>query len=481
MKKNKKVNSNGSSSSNVENSNYNIDNSSTSSNSAQKSAISTNDISRPSSVSHIQDVKNIKQKVQSSISCPPSDQSETRLYQSTTTAAEGDPNPRGDAPTKKQSQKAAESRPRSEIGPSKPSKSLQKRDFSAKVGSKGKSDSKLDSKVGAKSAVEPEVKSGSGKSDNGSFKPGKMNPYAFMRRSCTFVAESSFGLRKSGNRASFTPLTSGTSPLGSEYSKTQGTSVTDKTAKDRTNLRERERGKRKTEREKNKEDGKKGEKVKGGKLKQEQEKERESDQEDSDVESADVLGEIGSSYRQRVGSNRRLDRLVGGLRAWSSSEDVRQSFMGALGRTVSVITQKRVKNAFSRVDSNPSTKAPQPGACPNSQKRTQNAFSRTDSNPNTKVFHTGTFSSRPSGANVTASSRTTQLNARNPNLSQGAPKYGKSRVGTSKFTSGASKCASKGLDTPDCASKSASKCPSTFTCASCDGSSTRVKNESEQK
>ncbi|KAK3853372.1 hypothetical protein Pcinc_040086, partial [Petrolisthes cinctipes] len=476
MKKNKKINKNSTNS---------TDNSNNASSSTQKSAVnnsSSNDLS--TSTSPVQLRKNSKQNV-TSISNPGTEQS---------AAAEGVSTPRGDSTTKKQTQKSADSRPRSEMGPSKPGKSLHKRDFNSKVGSKAKPDPKLDSKSSAKTVQDSEVKSGPGKSEVGSFKPGKMNPYAFMRRSCTFVAESSFGLRKSANRASFTPIASGTSPVCSEYSKTPSTSATDKVAKDRTNLRERERAKRKTERENNRDkvDGRNGEKGKEGeKLKLEQEKERDSDQEDSDIESGDVLGEIGSSYRQRVGSNRRLDRLVGGLRAWSSSEDVRHSFMGALGRTVSVITQKRVKSAFSRTDSNPNTKATQPGAFPNTQKRgAKNAFSRADSNPipGTKAPQPGAFPNRSGpAANVTASSRTAQVNARNPNLTHGASKCVKSRVGASKFASGASKGVSKDTDASKCtcASKCASKHTSTCTCASkcasCCASSTRgVKNTSEQ-
>nr|XP_027210769.1 uncharacterized protein LOC113804132 [Penaeus vannamei] len=134
--------------------------------------------------------------------------------------------------------------------------------------------------------------------------PTTPSPYSFMRRSCTFVAESSLGLRKSALRTSLTNHGSS--------ARTPAPAV-NKVVKDRKNLAMQVR----------------------------QKKELLEESANGHTESDNVTGRGG-------GGSGRVSRLVGGLRAWSSTEDVRQSVMGAIGRTVSV--SRRVKQAFSRPD-----------------------------------------------------------------------------------------------------------------------------------
>lgn len=132
--------------------------------------------------------------------------------------------------------------------------------------------------------------------------PTTPSPYSFMRRSCTFVAESSLGLRKSALRTSLTSHGSS--------ARTPAPAV-NKVVKDRKNLAMQVRQK------------------------------KELLEESANGHTESVAGRGG-------GGSGRVSRLVGGLRAWSSTEDVRQSVMGAIGRTVSV--SRRVKQAFSRPD-----------------------------------------------------------------------------------------------------------------------------------
>lgn len=154
-----------------------------------------------------------------------------------------------------------------------------------------------------------------------------ISPYSFMRRSCTFVAESSLGLRKAATRTSFTgqPLTvhpaSARTPLRAQPP------PVNKVVKDRKNLAMQVRQKK--------------------------------DMLEESTNGDDCVNERVDS----VSGSGRMSRLVGGLRAWSSTEDVRQSFMGAIGRTVSVIKQqpvsRRVKQAFGRPDpAKPETRKP---------------------------------------------------------------------------------------------------------------------------
>lgn len=135
--------------------------------------------------------------------------------------------------------------------------------------------------------------------------PTTPSPYSFMRRSCTFVAESSLGLRKSAMRTSLTSHGSN--------ARTSAPAV-NKVVKDRKNLAMQVR----------------------------QKKELLEESTNGQNGSENMAGRGG-------GGSGRVSRLVGGLRAWSSTEDVRLSVMGAIGRTVSV--SRRVKQAFTRPDS----------------------------------------------------------------------------------------------------------------------------------
>lgn len=158
--------------------------------------------------------------------------------------------------------------------------------------------------------------------------PTLTSPYSFMRRSCTFVAESSLGLRKSASRT-----TSGGPAVGIRTSLKEPTSLAaapQKVVKDRRNLALQVRQKK-------------------------------------DMLEETVNGESRANGRleEGVGGGGRMSRLVGGLRAWNSTEDVRSFF----GRTVSVIKQqpvsRKVKQAFtpttrpsnSRLDSTKTTSA----------------------------------------------------------------------------------------------------------------------------
>lgn len=144
-----------------------------------------------------------------------------------------------------------------------------------------------------------------------------LSPYNFMRRSCTFVAESSLGLRKSASRTTSIDQSSGirTSLKGPMTP----TTAPQKVVKDRRNLALQVRQKK-----------------------------------DMLEETANGESYVNGRMEQGVSGGGRMSRLVGGLRAWSSTEDVRQSFMGALGRTVSVIKQPRkAKQA-----STPNTRSP---------------------------------------------------------------------------------------------------------------------------
>lgn len=144
--------------------------------------------------------------------------------------------------------------------------------------------------------------------------PTLSSPYSFMRRSCTFVAESSLGLRKSASRT-----TSGGQAVGVRTSlkgpPAAAATAPQKVVKDRRNLALQVRQKK-----------------------------------DMLEETANGESRVNGRLEEGVGGGGRMSRLVGGLRAWSSTEDVRQSFMGALGRTVSVIKQqpvsRKVKQAF---------------------------------------------------------------------------------------------------------------------------------------
>ena len=76
--------------------------------------------------------------------------------------------------------------------------------------------------------------------------------------------------------------------------------------------------------------------------------------------------ELGAGDEKPTGSSGRMQRLVGNmtgnLKSWSSSEDVRQSVMGALNRTVSVITQGRksskARNSIPELTSVTTSKTP---------------------------------------------------------------------------------------------------------------------------
>ncbi|KAG7155200.1 hypothetical protein Hamer_G020930 [Homarus americanus] len=147
-----------------------------------------------------------------------------------------------------------------------------------------------------------------------------VSPYSFMRRSCTFVAESSLGLRKSGSRTSFTGNNSSIHPASTRTPlRGQPAPAANKVVKDRKNLAMQVRQKK-----------------------------------DMLEESTNGRSCVDGRVDESVSGGGRMSRLVGGLRAWSSTEDVRQSVMGAIGRTVSVIKQKpvsrKVKQAFGRPD-----------------------------------------------------------------------------------------------------------------------------------
>ena len=152
--------------------------------------------------------------------------------------------------------------------------------------------------------------------------PTISSPYNFMRRSCTFVAESSLGLRKSASRNSSIDHQSAGIRTSLKNSATP-TTAPQKTVKDRKNLALQVRQKK-----------------------------------DMLEETANGESRVNGRLEEGVSGGGRMSRLVGGLRAWSSTEDVRQSFMGALGRTVSVIKQqpvsRKVKQAFT-----PTTRAMQ--------------------------------------------------------------------------------------------------------------------------
>ncbi|KAK7081944.1 hypothetical protein SK128_017390, partial [Halocaridina rubra] len=128
------------------------------------------------------------------------------------------------------------------------------------------------------------------------------SPYTFMRRSCTFVAESSLGLRKSVNRTSI-------SSQSSHRPTANNATAANKVVKDRKNLAMQVRQKK-------------------------------------ELLEESVDGKHDSQVSVN-GAGGRMSRLVGGLRAWNSTEDVRQSFMGAM-RPVT----RRVKQAFGRPDPN---------------------------------------------------------------------------------------------------------------------------------
>lgn len=126
--------------------------------------------------------------------------------------------------------------------------------------------------------------------------PSFTSPYSFMRRSCTFVAESSLGLRKSASRTSFS---------GQSATPASSSRPSNKVVKDRKNLALQVRQKK-------------------------------------DMLEATTSDRTGMSSQDNGSGGGRMSRLVGGLRAWSSTEDVRQSFMGV---------SRKVKQAFGRPDS----------------------------------------------------------------------------------------------------------------------------------
>ena len=229
--------------------------------------------------------------------------------------------------------------------------------------------------------------------------PTISSPYNFMRRSCTFVAESSLGLRKSASRNSSIDHQSAGIRTSLKNSATP-TTAPQKTVKDRKNLALQVRQKK-----------------------------------DMLEETANGESRVNGRLEEGVSGGGRMSRLVGGLRAWSSTEDVRQSFMGALGRTVSVIKQqpvsRKVKQAFtpttrpshSRLDSTKSV----PAKSNNIKATTTTTTTTTTSTTNTRATPKKTKSNRP------AEHRTEKQPAnRQPSKFQ----FGKTGGGKSSKTSG---------------------------------------------
>lgn len=214
--------------------------------------------------------------------------------------------------------------------------------------------------------------------------PTLTSPYSFMRRSCTFVAESSLGLRKSASRT-----TSGGQAVGIRTSLKETTSAAatapQKVVKDRRNLALQVRQKK-------------------------------------DMLEENVNGESRANGRldEGVGGGGRMSRLVGGLRAWSSTEDVRSFF----GRTVSVIKQqpvsRKVKQAFT-----PTTR---PSSSHPDSAKTTSAKSN-----NIKNTTTTTSSSRKQPSKVKSTRPVDHKTDKQPAKTQaGKFQFGKAGAGKSK-------------------------------------------------
>ncbi|MPC45206.1 hypothetical protein E2C01_038898 [Portunus trituberculatus] len=181
-----------------------------------------------------------------------------------------------------------------------------------------------------------------------------LSPYNFMRRSCTFVAESSLGLRKSASRTTSMDQSAGirTSLKGPMIP----TTAPQKVVKDRKNLALQVRQKK-----------------------------------DMLEENANGENNVNGRMEQGVSSGGRMSRLVGGLRAWSSTEDVRQSFMGALGRTVSVIKQPRKAKQASAPNTRPSPSHPDSKAVPTRSNNIKTTSASTTTTTTTNNNYRATF------------------------------------------------------------------------------------------